>query len=758
FTNVAGATTTTLNLNAVTAAMSGNQYQLVISSCGPTPLISNVVTLTVNSPATISAQPANTSACTGGGGDATFTVAAAGNSITYQWQVSTGGPFTNITGATAATLTVTGITSAMNGYQYQCVITNPCTATLTSSAATLAVSDPASITTQPASSAICEGSNTSFTVATTGSGVTYQWQVSTGGPFTNIAGATSATLSLTGVTAAMNNNVYHVVVFSCSPAGLNSSDVTLTVNAIASVTTAPSNAITCVGNDATFTVTAAGTNNTYQWQVSTGGPFTDIPGATSTTLTVTAVTAAMNNNIYQVVIGNTCTAAPVTSTATLTVSSAASITTQPVSAIACSGTNAVFTATATGSSYQWQVSTGGPFTDVAGATSATLTLTGVTAAMNNNQYQLVLGSCGAGSITSNPVTLTVNDPASITTQPSNTAACDGTDATFTVAGAGTSVGYQWQVSTGGPFTDIPGATAATLTLTGVTAAMNNNQYQVVLSNTCTVALNSAPAVLTVNPATSITTQPDASAICEGSNTSFTVVASNATGSTYQWQVSTGGPFTDVPGATSATLTLTGVTASMNNNSYHLVITGCGNITSDNVVLTVNATPVVVITASPYVNLTTDLTTTLTANATPPATTFSWYKNNVLVPGVTGSTLDVHYAELGAYSASVTDVNGCSGNSNSIAIADSIVNIAFIYPNPNSGFFQVRFQGVEFNGLPRIITLFDGKGARVLQQSYATVTSYQVMDVHAEKLSRGIYALILSDASGKTLGTGKVIIR
>ena len=39
--------------------------------------------------------------------------------------------------------------------------------------------------------------------------------------------------------------------------------------------------------------------------------------------------------------------------------------------------------------------------------------------MNNNQYQLIIGSCGASSITSTPVTLTVNDPASISSQPTN---------------------------------------------------------------------------------------------------------------------------------------------------------------------------------------------------------------------------------------------------------------------------------------------------------------------------------------------------
>lgn len=771
FTNIAGATNPTLNLTGVTAAMNGNQYRVIISSCGPTGLTSSAVTLTVNSPAAISAQPANTSACSGGG-DATFNVTATGNSLTYQWQVSTNGgtTFTNIPGATAATLTVTGITSAMNNNLYQVIITNPCSANLSSSQASLTVSDPASITTQPTGSTVCEGANTSFTIATAGTAVTYQWQVSTDGgvTFTNISGATNATLNLNAVTASMNNNQYHVQVFSCSPAGISSNNVTLTVNNQVAVTTQPVNTNACVGNDATISVAANGTSNTYQWQVSTNGgtTFTDIPGANGTSLLITGVTSAMDNNIYHVVISNACTPAAVTSAnATLTVSNAASITTQPVNGSACEGANAQFTATATGSSYQWQVSTNGgtSFTDIAGATTTTLTLNAVTASMNNNQYQLVIGSCGAASITTSQVTLTVNSAAAITTQPSNTSVCTGSDASFTISASGTSPSYQWSVSTdgGATFTPITGATNATLNLTGVTDAMNNNLYQVSVSNLCTPGVTSTSGSLTVNPAGTITLQPVNVSTCEAGSATFSASSSITTGATYQWQVSTDGgtTFTNIAGETGSSLTLSSVTGSMNDNVYHVLVSACGNLTSDNAVLTVNTLPVVVITASPYINITEDLTTILTATATPPSTSFNWFKNGVQVPGVTSATLTVTHNELGAYNASVTnDVTGCTNSSNIITIADSSVGVAFIYPNPNNGFFYVRFPGIEFNNQPRLITMYDSKGARVLQQSYAIVSPNQVLEVHAEKFSKGTYALVLTDASGNTLGTGKVVIQ
>ncbi|MEO8772616.1 MAG: M36 family metallopeptidase, partial [Ferruginibacter sp.] len=147
---------------------------------------------------TTTTQPANTTACTGT--TAAFSVVVTGTSPTYQWQISTGGPFTNIAGQTAATLSLPNVTAGMNGYQYQVIISNACPSTITSSAATLTVNDPGSITTQPASAAVCAGANTSFSVTAAGSTNTYQWQVSTGGPFTNVAGATTTTLNLNAVT------------------------------------------------------------------------------------------------------------------------------------------------------------------------------------------------------------------------------------------------------------------------------------------------------------------------------------------------------------------------------------------------------------------------------------------------------------------------------------------------------------------------------------------------------------------------------
>lgn len=97
-----------------------------------------------NSPTTILTQPA--SLIVTPSANASFTVAASGSGLTYQWQRQPAGSVTfaslsnnsTYSGANSATLTVTGTTTAMSGDQFQCIVTGTGGSVL-SSAATLTV-------------------------------------------------------------------------------------------------------------------------------------------------------------------------------------------------------------------------------------------------------------------------------------------------------------------------------------------------------------------------------------------------------------------------------------------------------------------------------------------------------------------------------------------------------------------------------------------------------------------------------------------
>ena len=670
FANIPSATSATLTVTAVTLAMNNNQYRVIVTNSNGSVTSSSAI-LTVNpaSSPVITQQPLNTAACTGG--NATFTVSATGANLTYQWQVSTNGgvTFSNVAAATTNTLTLTGVTAGMNNNQYLVIITGGCpsTNTTTSSAAVLTVNTSnLSISTNPAPQTVCAGANATFSATATGTGLTYQWQVSTNGgvSYTDIAGATSATYTIIGVTAAMNNNLYRVAVKGTGPcdpiAGVTSAGALLTVQTAPVITAQPTAVTGCPGSSATFTVTATGTNLGYQWQSSaTGclGTFTNIPGAASASYTIASTTVAMSGTAYKVVVTGTCVPAVTSNCAVLTVNSGITISTQPASVTACEGSNAIFSVTATGGTpvYQWQVSTNGgtTFTDISGATGSTLTLTGVTAAMNNNQYHVLISNACTPAITSNNVTLTVQTAAVITTQPTAVTTCTGTAATLTVTATGTNITYQWLSSAtcAGTFTNIAGATSASYSAPTLTAG--TIAYRVVVSGVCTPpTVTSNCVTITVITTTVITSQPISTTACAGNNASFSVTATGAT--TYQWQVSTNGGtgFTDISGATSATLNLTGVTGAMNGNQYRLVINGCpAPLTSNVATLTVQSAAA--ITAQP-VDITSCATTaTFSVTATGIGITYQWqvstdggttYTN---IAGATANTIVLNNLTVGS---------------------------------------------------------------------------------------------------------------
>ncbi|OSZ77653.1 hypothetical protein CAP36_14905 [Chitinophagaceae bacterium IBVUCB2] len=344
-----------------------------------------------------------------------------------------------------------------------------------------------------------------------------------------------------------------------------------------------------------------------------------------------------------------------------------------------------------------------------------------------------IGNTGAAVITVTP-------PPSITTQPVNRTTCAGLNTSFTVA-AGPSLGttYQWQVSTngGGTYTNIAnaapysGATTNTLTITGATVGLNQNLYRVVVSGACPApgsSVTSAAATLFVNVTPTIVTQPANTTRCLGTTATFTVVANTPNGpaaSTYQWQVSTnnGLTYTNITGATAATLSLTNVALIQNNNLYRVVVTTapCATtVTSNGARLNVNALPVITI-SSPLAELTPGVTTVITATTSPAAltsTSYSWTLNGVTVAGANTSTIPVDIDKLGAYRATVTDVNGCVNSSNVLVIGAQSSDRLWIYPNPSDGQFQVRL----FYGSPtaeadsRVVSVYNSQGQLVARKN------------------------------------------
>ncbi len=339
---------------------------------------------------------------------------------------------------------------------------------------------------------------------------------------------------------------------------------------------------------------------TIQWQVLSGGTFSDLnEGGTyqnvnNDTLKVNNITQAMNNTSFRAMISNTCSVVN-SDTFTLKVNQLPEIITHPIGQTVCVGNQTTLSVEANGSglSYQWQVNTGSGFINLANninyanVNTPNLTVSGIQHSFNNSKYRCIIFN-GCNSIQSNEATIVVDPTVTILSQPINRAVCQSSSVSFTVNSVNTANGtlsYKWQRSLDGGvnYVDVvnssiySGVATKTLTLTNIPANFNLAKFRCVINGYC----QSAGAELKVRPIATVTSSPVNSEICEGNNTSFTVKAAGI-GLTYRWQVDKGSGFQNIldgdiyDGATSSTLNLFYPTIEVNGYKYRCLVWGASS--------------------------------------------------------------------------------------------------------------------------------------------------------------------------------------
>lgn len=439
------------------------------------------------------------------------------------------------------------------------------------------------ITTHPANASVLAGATATFTAAATGSPTpTFQWQRNS----TNIAGATSATYSVTA-TAALNGSVYRVIATN-SLGSVTSNTATLTVNTPPQFTNTTWSATGTVDLPFEFQLNVTGTPPiTFS---ATGLP----PGLTinATTGLISGTPTSPSNS--SVTVTATSIYGSDSETLSLQIGQNQTVplfTTHPVNTTANDGTLITFTSAASGTpspTYQWQRNG----VNIAAATGSSYSIT-ASIALNGSVYRAI-ASNPRGADTSLPATLTVRYRPVITTQPRDTTVNDGQAASFSVVGNGNPApSYRWYRN--GQF--IAGATASSYTTSALTPADSGSTFRVALFNGVGDTVFSNAVTLGVRRIpVQIVSHPSSVTINQGSSATFSITAQGSAPITYQWRrnsvnIATGG--------NAASYTLTNAQLSDSGAVFDCIVAGATRDTSNPAVLNVRRVIVApIITNSP----------------------------------------------------------------------------------------------------------------------------------------------------------------
>ncbi len=597
-TLISGQNGSSLTLNNVSASDMATYSVIVSGACGS--VVTNSATLTVNVPVTVTVAPVSQTTVVGN--NVTFSVTATGTGLSYQWL------FNSAVIGTSSSLTLNNVTTSQAG-TYTVIVSGACGSVTNS--ATLTVNVPVTVTVPPVSQTTVVGSNVTFSVTATGTGLSYQWL------FNSAVIGTSSSLTLNNVTTSQAG-IYTVIVSGACGSVTNSA--TLTVNVPVTVTVPPVSQTTVVGSNVTFSVTATGTGLSYQWL------FNSAVIGTSSSLTLNNVTTDQAG-IYTVIVNGTC--GSVTNSATLTVNVPVTVTVPPVSQTTVVGSNVTFsvTATGTGLSYQWL------FNSAVIGTSSSLTLNNVTTDQAGIYTVIVNGACG--SVT-NSATLTVNVPVTVTVPPVSQTTVVGSNVTFSVTANGTGLSYQWL------FNSAVIGTSSSLTLNNVTTDQAGI-YTVIVNGACGSVTNSA--TLTVNVPVTVTVPPVSQTTVVGSNVTFSVTA-NGTGLSYQWL------FNGLVIGTDSSLALNNVTTNQ-AGIYTVIVNGaCGSVTNS-ATLTVNV-PVTVTVPPASQTTVVGSNVTFSVTATGTGLSYQWLFGGSVVGTASSLTLNnVTTGQAGVYTVIVS---------------------------------------------------------------------------------------------------------
>jgi hypothetical protein len=646
-------------------------------------------TVTVNSVPTVSFT-GGTSVCPGGNVQVT-----ANGGTTYIW--NTGSTNATITVSSPATYTVTATS-------------NGCTAS--NSTTISAASGPTATITPNGPTTYCAGQ--SATQLTASGGTSYIWNTGSTNATITPANSGTYTVTVTDANSCTGSNTQSITINSLPNAtiqaggsttfcqggsvmltasggatyawssGAGSAAITVTSAGTYTVTVTSAAGCTATANQ-TVNVNAApnasinvignstfcSNDNPATLQANGGGTYTWNTGAQTSSISPTT----SGNYVVTVTDGNNCTATAVQS---ITVNNAPTATITPSGPTDfCPGGSVTLTATG-GATYLWSDAT----------TNAALTVG------SSGVYSVTVTSPnGCTATTSQTVNVNANPTTTITPSGATTF-CQGGSVTLT-AGAGT--GYAW--SSGGNTNAITVSTSGSYTVTVTIAAG------------CSAT---ASQLVIVNPLPIASINAQATQVCQGG--SVTLTASG--GTSFNWST----------GANTATININ------SPGTYTVTVTDANSCTAS-VPQVISASPSMIVTGNitPAHGSVNDGAIVLSVSGGTSPYSYSWSNGS--------STKDISNLIGGTYTVSVTDAQGCNKTEQfTVDIINGINNVesnidVTVYPNPNTGIFNIS--AALKQAAPLSIVITDITGKVIFTQTTAKQANYN-LPVDLSNMADGIY--------------------
>ncbi len=432
------------------------------------------------------------------------------------------------------------------------------------------------------------------------------------------------------------------------------------------------------------------------------------------------------------------------------------ITTAPTDLVVNDGGTARFSVDAKGKpplTYQW-LKNGAA---IPGANQATLSQS-APFSDDGARFGVLVSDASGSQLTSTLATLRVSPLAAVIAQPpQDTTTQVGQTASFAVTlSAGTpTLSYQWQ--RGG--NAVPGATASTFDLPGVTLNDDQAAFSVVVSNPGG-SVTSTAARLTVVPvpvAPSVVTQPQNLSVNVGQSASFSVVAQGSAVLAYQWL--RGG--VALPGATSSSYTLPAASASDDTADFAVRVSNAvGTTTSNGVRLTVISPPS--ITSQPgaiTVNESQPAQFSVVATGTAPLS-YQWRRNGVAIVGAQSASYATPATTLAdsgsSFSVLVSNAAG-SATSQAATLAVTQVLLAPTITTPPANVALVEGNAATFSvvasGTQPLAYQWRRNGASLLGANSASYTT----PVTTLADDGAVFSVVVSNAAPTSATSGNATL-